>query len=238
MISTGFVRNNAKVYISSRHKDECDEAVKRLNEMGPGTAFAIPCDLSTVNGCKFLISELSKREDRLHVLVNNAGCTWGEDFQNFPESGWDKVLNLNLKSIFFLTQEAFPLLKLAATSNAPASVINIGSVMGIGGSSIQAYSYAASKAGVHHLTKYLANYLASFNITCNALAPGPFPSKMTKGIMEVGGDLMSESVILGHRYGDEDDIIGPTLLLSSRAGKYITGAILPVDGGSLVYGKL
>jgi NAD(P)-dependent dehydrogenase (short-subunit alcohol dehydrogenase family) len=170
------------------------------------------------------------REERLHVLVNNAGATWGEPLETFPASAWDKVVDLNLKAPFFLTRACLPLLEAAATEDDPARVINIGSIDGLRVPELPTYSYSSAKAGVHHLTRVLASELGARGITVNAIAPGPFESKMMAATLAASGDEIAASSPLG-RIGRPDDMAGAAVFLASRAASYVTGAVLPVDGG-------
>ncbi|EGD83448.1 short-chain dehydrogenase/reductase SDR [Salpingoeca rosetta] len=203
-----------------------------------GSCHPLPADLSSFDGCGALFAAFQRTgEPRLHILVNNAGATWGEALETHPESAWDKLLNLNVKAAFRLVQLFLPLLKAAATEAAPASIINVGSITGIGVSLTDTYSYAASKAAIHHMTRVLASKLAEDHICINAIAPGPFPSKMTKALLEQLGDEVVSAVPM-HRVGRPADMAGVTLLLCSRAGAYITGAVIPVDGGMLVKASL
>jgi NAD(P)-dependent dehydrogenase (short-subunit alcohol dehydrogenase family) len=228
MIARGFVEAGAKVYISSRKAEVCDETAAELSKVG--TCFSLPADLATEDECVRLASELSSRETELDVLVNNAGANWGAPLEEFPESGWDKVLDLNLKSPFFLTRAVLPLLEKAATADDPARVINIGSIDGIQVPLLHTYSYSASKAALHHLTRVLARELGRRNITVNAVAPGPFESKMMAETLRNFGDSIAASSPL-NRIGRPDDMAGVAIYLASRAGSYVTGAIIPVDGG-------
>jgi NAD(P)-dependent dehydrogenase (short-subunit alcohol dehydrogenase family) len=233
MIARGFLDAGAKVYISSRKADACAQAVDELKPHGE--VHAIPADLSTREECERLVHELSQREPALHILVNNAGATWGAPLEDFPDHAWDKVLDLNLKGPFYLTRAALPLLKAVATQDDPARVINIGSIDGIGVPSNR-YSYAASKAAIHQLTRVLARELGPSHVTVNAVAPGPFESKMMAATLAAAGDEIAALAPLG-RIGRPDDMAGVAVFLSSRAGAYVTGAIIPVDGGiTVVYG--
>jgi NAD(P)-dependent dehydrogenase (short-subunit alcohol dehydrogenase family) len=228
MIARGYLEAGARVYISSRKKDVCDETARRLSEIGECTS--IPADLSTTAGCKFLAGELKTRESKLDILVNNAGAAWGAPLEEFPESGWDKVMDTNVKSIFFLTQDLLPLLEKAATPEDPGRVINIGSIDGIHVPRIENYSYSPSKAAVHHMTRVLAVKLGRRNITVNAVAPGPFESQMTKWILANMREEIESDCPLG-RIGAPADMAGVAIYLASRAGAYVNGVVIPVDGG-------
>ncbi len=227
-MARGYVENGAKVYISSRKAAACEELAAELSQHG--TCIALPADLSQMAEIERLASELARREQGLHVLVNNAGNTWGASIESFPEIGWDKVMDLNVKSVFFMTQKLLPLLKAAATSDDWARVINIGSVEGMHCSILEAPSYSASKAAVNHLSRVMAKKLGKDKITVNAIAPGYFPSAMTAALPEDVGHNVAADAPLG-RWGTPEDIAGIALFLSSRAGAYMTGAIIPIDGG-------
>jgi len=228
MIARGFVEGGAKVYISARKQGELDAARSELAEVG--NVVAVPADLSTEAGCNALAAELARRERALHVLVNNAGANWGAPLAEYPDDAWDKVLALNVKSVFHLTRASLPQLKVAATSDDPARVVNIGSVDGLHVPPLETYAYSASKAAVHHLTRTLARRLAGENVTVNAIAPGPFESKMMKKTLEDFHDAIVASVPRG-RIGQPEDMAGVAIYLASRAGAYVTGAVIPVDGG-------
>ena len=186
MIAEGFVANGVRTYVCSRKADACAATAARLSEIGE--CFAVPADLSTAEGIRHLAETVGARETRLHILVNNAGATWGAALGDFPESGWDKVMDINVKGPFFLTQAFLPLLEAAAGPDDPARIINIGSIDGLNVNRLPVYSYGPSKAAVHHLTRMLAAHLADRHITCNAIAPGPFPSKMMAHTLETMGD--------------------------------------------------
>ncbi|MDZ4825515.1 MAG: SDR family oxidoreductase [Actinomycetota bacterium] len=228
MIARGFVEAGARVYISSRKAAVCDEVAAELSKIG--TCVSIPADLATEAECNRLASEVAGYENALNILVNNAGATWGEPIEDFPASGWDKVLDLNVKSVFFLTRALLPQLENAATADDPARVVNIGSIDAIQVPMLETYSYSASKAAVHQLTRHLARSLGRRNITVNAIAPGPFESKMMAETLKNFGDSIAKSSPLG-RIGRPDDMAGAAIFLASRAGAYVTGAVLPVDGG-------
>jgi NAD(P)-dependent dehydrogenase (short-subunit alcohol dehydrogenase family) len=230
MIARGLLDAGARVYISSRDAEACQRAVDELK--AHGEVHAIPANLSTREECERLVNELSQREPALHILVNNAGATWGAPLEEFPDHAWDKVLDLNLKGPFFLTRAALPMLKAVATQDDPARVINIGSIDGIGVPSNR-YSYAASKAAIHQLTRVLARELGPSYVTVNAVAPGPFESKMMAATLAAAGDEIAAMAPLG-RIGRPDDMAGIAVFLSSRAGAYVTGAVIPVDGGITV----
>jgi NAD(P)-dependent dehydrogenase (short-subunit alcohol dehydrogenase family) len=201
---------------------------KELSEIGE--CVAIPADLSTAAACKRLAEEITEREGKLEILVNNAGATWGAPLAEFPDSAWDRVLDLNVRGVFSLTRDLVPALAAAARPGDPARVINIGSIDGLRVPSLESYSYSASKAAVHHLTRVLAKRLAPNGITVNAIAPGPFESKMMAATLETFGDAIRASCPLG-RIGEPEDMAGAAIYLASRAGAYLTGVVLPVDGG-------
>ncbi|MGK5551053.1 SDR family oxidoreductase [Actinomadura kijaniata] len=226
MIARGLLEAGAaKVVISSRKPEACARAAAELAECG--TVEAIPADLGTEAGCLRLAAGLG--DGPLHVLVNNAGATWGAPLAEFPASAWDKVVDLNLKAPFFLTRALLPALRAAATDDDPARVVNIGSVDGIMTPSDR-YSYTASKAGLHQLTRVLAKELGPERITVNAVAPGPFESKMMAATLEAFGEAIAGAVPL-RRIGRPDDMAGVAVFLASRAGAYVNGAVIPVDGG-------
>jgi NAD(P)-dependent dehydrogenase (short-subunit alcohol dehydrogenase family) len=226
MIASGFLRQGARVYISARKAAACDATARELSELGP--CISLPIDVSSVEGARALAAEIGRREPRLDILVNNAGAAWGEDFDTFPESGWDKVMNLNAKAPFFLTQALHALLKNAAQER-PAKVINIASIDGISVNPQETYSYAASKAGLIHLTRRMALRLAQDNIVMSGIAPGAFPSDMNK-VARDHGDEVARRIPAG-RIGREDDMAGAAIFLASRAGDYVVGETIVVDGG-------
>jgi NAD(P)-dependent dehydrogenase (short-subunit alcohol dehydrogenase family) len=228
MIARGLLQAGASVYISSRKADACAQAEAELSEYGQVRAIA--ADLSVEAECVRLASEVGAAQDSVHVLVNNAGATWGAPLAEFPGSAWDKVVDLNLKAPFFLTRAFLPLLEAAGTHEDPARVINIGSIDGLHVPSLPTYSYSASKAGLHHLTRVLARELGPRHITVNAVAPGPFESKMMAATLRSFGDAIAQAAPL-RRIGRPDDMAGVAVFLCSRAGAYVTGAVIPVDGG-------
>ncbi len=228
MIARGFVEGGARVYISSRKAEVCDEVAAELSKVGE--CISVPADLATEAACIALAEEIGARESALHVLVNNAGANWGAPLADYPADAWDKVLDLNLKSPFFLTRACLSLLDAAATADDPARVINIGSIDGIQVPLTETYAYSTSKAAIHHLTRHLARNLGRRNITVNAIAPGPFESKMMAEMLRNFGDSIAASSPL-NRIGRPDDMAGAAIFLASRAGAYVTGAVIPVDGG-------
>uniref|UniRef100_A0A6B2LE53 Uncharacterized protein n=1 Tax=Arcella intermedia TaxID=1963864 RepID=A0A6B2LE53_9EUKA len=231
MISSTFVAAGVeRIYLASRSKVALESTAMKLNKIREGSCHIIEADLSTVEGCQKVASVVASKEKAVHVLVNNSGATWGAPIESFPEKGWNKVMDLNVKGLFFLTQALLPLLKAGATKEDPSRVINIGSVNGENIPFYEAYSYSASKAAVHHLTRHLASRLAHDNITVNAIAAGPFPTKMLSFIEETN---LSKGVPLS-RVGSSTDIGGACIFLSSKASSWITGVTLPVDGGVLV----
>ena len=230
MIAEGFVRAGARVYICARKPEACDAAAAELSQFGE--CISIPADLSSESGARAFAEAVAAREGRLHILVNNAGAAWGAPFDEFPDSGWDKVMNINVKAIFNLTKFFLPLLRAAATAADPARVINIGSVDGLVIPISQNYSYSASKAAVHMLTRHSAHALVKDHITVNAIAPGLFPSKMTSWLFDnaEAAETVSQEIPMG-RHGEPEDIAGTAIFLSSRAGAYLTGTVIPVAGG-------
>jgi Dehydrogenases with different specificities (related to short-chain alcohol dehydrogenases) len=225
MIARGFVEQGAKVYISSRKPDACDATAE---ELGPN-CISLPQDISTVEGVKRLAALIAEREPKLDILVNNAGAAWAADFDEFPESGWDKVMNLNLKSPFFLTQALHGALKAAASDERPAKVINIASIDGIALNPLETYSYHASKSALIYLTRRMAAKLIKDRIVVTAIAPGPFASEMNRAARD-HGDEVARRVPLG-RIGRDEDMAAAAIYLASRAGDYVVGATIPVDGG-------
>jgi NAD(P)-dependent dehydrogenase (short-subunit alcohol dehydrogenase family) len=228
MIARGFVEAGAKTYISSRKADVCNAVAAELSKTGE--CISIPADLGTEAGCRFLAGEIAKREPKLHILVNNAGATWGAPIADYPDDAFDKVMNLNVKGIFHLTRFLLPQLEAAASATDPARVINIGSIDGLQAPAMETYAYSSSKAAVHQLTRHLAHNLASRKIIVNAIAPGPFESKMMAETLQRFGEGIRASNPLG-RIGEPDDMAGTAIFLSSKASAYITGTVIPVDGG-------
>ena len=228
MIAEGFVTNGVRTYITARKAEACDATAERLS--AHGECISIPGDMSTLAGIEALVSELSEREGQLDILVNNAGASWGQPLEEFPESGWDKVMDINVKSVFFLTKALLPMLEQSASPEDPARIINVGSVDGINVNQLPNFAYGPSKAAVHHLTRTFAKHLAPRYITSNAIAPGPFPSKMMAGTLEAFGEQIKRGVPLG-RIGEPGDMAGVAIYLSGRASSYVTGVVIPVDGG-------
>jgi NAD(P)-dependent dehydrogenase (short-subunit alcohol dehydrogenase family) len=227
MIARGLLDAGARVYISSRKADAC--AAAERNRARHGTVLAVPADVSSEAECLRLASEIGQREDALNVLVNNAGANWGAPIEEYP-AAWDKVVDLNLKAPFFLTRAFLPLLEAGGTHEDPARVSNIGSIDGLRVPPFSTYAYSASKAGLHHLTRVLARELGPRRITVNTVAPGPFESKMMAATLETFGDAIADAAPL-KRTGRPDDMAGVAIYLASRAGAYVTGAVIPVDGG-------
>jgi NAD(P)-dependent dehydrogenase (short-subunit alcohol dehydrogenase family) len=234
MIAKAFIAQGAKVYITARKAAQCDATAQELSRNG-GQCIALPIDISTVQGAQALAAAIKERETRLDILVNNAGAAWAADFDQFPEGGWDKVMNLNLKAPFFLTQALIGLLRAAASQEKPAKVINIASIDGIFVNPLETYSYAASKAGLIHLTRRMAAKLIQSHIVVTAIAPGPFASDMNIDARD-NSDAVAQRVPAG-RIGNDDDMAGVAIFLASRAGDYVVGSTIAVDGG-IAYGKL
>jgi len=230
MIARGLIQSGVRVIVSSRKVGDLEAAADELKQHGE--CEAVPSDLSTPEGAHALAEEVKSRVERLDILVNNAGATWGAPLEEFPASGWDRVMHTNVEGPFHLTVGLLPALRAAASAEDPARVINIGSVDGIRTPSVENYSYSASKAGVHMLTRHLAKRLASEHITVNAIAPGPFESKMMAHLLDSEDTraMVEQQVPLG-RIGRPDDIVGLTTFLASRAGSYMTGTVIPLDGG-------
>ena len=226
MITRGFVEAGATVYVSARTAEACQALVDELGEQ----VVALPADLSSLEGVQALATALAEHTDRLDVLVNNAGTTWGAELEEYPDAAWDKVLSLNVKTPFHLTVACLDLLRAAATPERPARVVNIGSIDGIHVPVLESYAYSSSKAAVHQLTRHVGKRLAGEHITCNAIAPGLFPSKMTKFLFDSAGDQIAEQTPMG-RNGQPDDVAGAAIYLASPAASWVTGVVLPVDGG-------
>jgi 2-deoxy-D-gluconate 3-dehydrogenase len=227
MIAEGFLMQGAKVYISSRKIAQCDAAAEALSEIGP--CVSLPQDLSTIEGCTALTARFAALEPKLDILVNNAGAAWGAEFEDFPESGWDKVLNLNLKSPFFLTQALHGALKASGSAERPAKVINIASIDGMRLNPQETYSYHASKAGLIYLTRRVAARLIRDHIVVSAIAPGAFASDMNRDARD-HGDAVARRIPM-RRIGTDEDMAAAAIYLASRAGDYVVGATIPVDGG-------
>ena len=227
MIAEAYVRAGVKVYVSSRKADVCAEVATALSEHGE--CIGIPADLSNEAECRRLADEIAALEDKLHILVNNAGATWGAPLADHDDAAWDRVIDLNIKGVFHLTRFLRPLLDAAATADDPARVINVGSIDGIQVPAMETYSYSTAKAGVHQLTRHLASQLAP-KITANAIAPGPFESKMMAATLEAFGDSIAKSAPM-KRIGKPSDMAGIAVYLAGPAASYVTGTIIPVDGG-------
>ncbi|KQM65531.1 3-oxoacyl-ACP reductase [Sphingomonas sp. Leaf17] len=225
MIAAGFVAQGAKVYISARRAEACLATAQELGE----NCIALPQDVSTVAGCTALAAQLAEHEERLDILVNNAGAAWGEPFADFPEKGWDKVMDLNVKSPFFLTQALHGALQAAASPDRPAKVINITSIDGLRLNAWETYSYQASKAALIHLTRRMAARLVKDSINVSSIAPGAFASDMNKAARDHGAAVAQN--IPARRIGVEEDMAGTAIYLASRAGDYVIGETIAVDGG-------
>ena len=230
MIAEGFISNGAKVYITSRKESDIKNTAQRLKESYGGVCEPIKCDISSNDGVKELFNEFKKKEKCLDVLVNNAGAVWGESLETFSEVGWDKVMDLNVKSIFFMIQTFLPLLKINAQDNCKTRIINIGSIDGINTPYYENYSYSVAKAAVHKLTKVLSARLIIDNIICNAIAPGPFPSKMLGSAVEHDYSIISKKNP-SKRVGRPEDIAGLAIFLASKASEYTIGEVISCDGG-------
>jgi NAD(P)-dependent dehydrogenase (short-subunit alcohol dehydrogenase family) len=228
-IAAGFVRANARVYICSRDAESCAAAAAELGKSGQ--CVAIPCNLANAAGRAHLIEQLGRYESTLNVLINNAGALWAAPLAQYPESGWDKVYDLNVKAPFFIIQALLPMLSAAASASDPARIINVGSVNAVRIPTHETYAYVSSKAAVHHLTRQLAGQLASSFITANVLAPGLYPSKMQSEQIEKKGLESLTAPIPLKRLGNPMDMAGAAIYLASKAGSYLTGAVVPVDGG-------
>ena len=232
MIARGFVENGVKTYISARKEGPLMAKAEELSQYGE--CIAVQADLATVEGIEHLIAAVTDREDHIDILVNNAGANWVVPIDDFPESGWDKVMNINIKSMFFMTQKSLPLLRKNGTAEDPARIINIASIHGFANPGMPAYAYSASKSGVVHLTKHLATDLARDKINVNAIAPGFFPSNMTKAAVQ-NDAIMNAAIgnIPRGRAGEPEDMAGTAIYLSSRASAWVTGHSLVLDGGEI-----
>ncbi len=226
MIAAGYLRQGARVYITARKAAACDATAAELSSLG--TCISLPADVSTVEGARALAAEIARRESTLDILVNNAGAAWGEAFETFPEKGWDKVMDLNVKTPFFLTQALHGLL-CAAAKRQPAKVINVASIDGISVNPWETYSYAASKAGLIHLTKRMSLRLIQDGIVVSGIAPGPFASEMNKDARDHADEVAAR--VPAGRIGGDDDMAGVAIYLASKAGDYVVGQTIAVDGG-------
>ncbi|UNI20758.1 hypothetical protein JDV02_006817 [Purpureocillium takamizusanense] len=241
MIAEGYVANGAKVYLTGRDAAACDAAVAELQPLASrsgASVHALPANLQELSECERLVAALTEREPGgLHVLLNNAGASWGDSLDAYPDHAWHKVLTLNLHRVFTLTQLCLPLLERAASPADPARVIHIGSIDGIRAPTISNFAYSASKAGLHHLSRALARELGQRDITSNVLACGPFPTKMMKATLDSFGDVIKNEVPL-RRIGNPSDVAGSCIYLSSKAGAYCNGALIRVDGGASLASKI
>ena len=233
MIAAGLVSNGVKVYITARKAEACDAAAAELSGLSEvGECVSIPADLSTQEGIDTLVAAIGENEDRVDLLVNNAGAAWGAPLGEFPDVGFDKVMNINVKAPFMLTQALLPLLEAGATADDPGRVVMIGSIDGIRVPIGDNYSYSAAKAGIHMLARHLGAHLVGRDITVNSIAPGPFESKMMAYMLEDDESRrMVEDSVPRKRVGSAADIAGTVIFLASRAGAYTSGAVIPVDGG-------
>ena len=237
MIAAGFLASGAKVYISSRKAEVCNATADRLSNEYGGECISLPSDLSNLEGIGSLVTELTKKESHLDILINNAGAAWGAPLDEYPEKGWDKVMDTNVKGVFFLTQKLLPLLREGA-NNSPSRVVNIGSVDGLTAGAFENYAYGPSKAALHHLTRILAANLIKEKIIVNAIAPGPFPTWMLSTGVGFGGETDVDWTVVGEgnpsgRVGDMEDIAGLAIFLCSRASEYTVGQTIACDGGSV-----
>jgi len=237
MIAAGFLANGVKVYISSRKAEVCNATATRLAQQFGGECISLPANLADVAGCQKLADEIAAREPQLDILINNAGVSWGAPIDEFPESGWDKVMDTNVKGVFFLTQKLLPLLRQSGTAEDPARVVNVGSIDGIKNPVFETFSYGPSKAALHHLTRGLALHLTGQQIIVNAIAPGPFPTWMLSTGVGGGGDTDIDWSLVGKsnprgRVGTAEDIAGLAIFLCSRAGAYTVGEVITCDGGA------
>jgi len=228
MIARGFLEYGAKVYVSARKAAELEATAAELGKLGP--CIALPADLSNEAGCRALADAVAAREGALHVLVNNAGANWGAPLAEYPDAAFDKVMSTNVKGPFHLTRFLLPLLEKGGSAADPARVINIGSIDGLHVPTFETYAYSASKAALHHLTRVMAKRLAPHHVTVNAVAPGPFESKMMAETLRRFEDAIVSTCPL-RRIGEPEDMAGVAIYLASRAGAYVTGALIPVDGG-------
>ena len=230
MIAAGFLSYGAaKVYITARKAGPCEATAKELSAAHDGECIALPIDISTVEGCNKLAGEIIRLEPKLDILVNNAGAAWGAEFDEFPESGWDKVMDLNVKSVFFLTKALHKPLRAAASRERPAKVINIASILGILVDPLENYPYVTSKAAVIHLTRQMASKLIKEHINVTAIAPGAFASDMNRAARDHADDVAAR--VPSGRIGTIEDMAGTAIYLASRAGDYVVGNTIAVDGG-------
>ena len=230
MIAAGLVQNGVKVYITARKAEACDAAAAELSEFGE--CISIPADLATNEGLEAFVGAVTEREDRIDVLVNNAGAAWGAPLGEFPEVGFDKVMNINVRAPFMLTQALLPQLEAAGTAEDPARVIMIGSIDGIRVPVGDNYSYSAAKAGIHMLARHVGAHVVDKHITVNCIAPGPFESKMMAYMLDDDDSRrMVEASVPRKRVGTAQDIAGTVIFLAGRAGAFTSGAVIPVDGG-------
>mmetsp|Transcript_12469 Transcript_12469/g.23143 ORF Transcript_12469/g.23143 Transcript_12469/m.23143 type:complete len:294 (-) Transcript_12469:129-1010(-) len=243
MMAKGLVSNGAKVYICARKADVCEAAVKELNTLATasnsgGAAVSLPGDLSSIEGVTKVASSLQEKEPKLHILVNNAGATWGATLEEYPDKAWEKIMNLNVRHLFNLTQKCLPMLKAAGVQGDPARVVNISSTDGVRATQTAgptaAFAYTTSKGAVEHLSKALCRALAEFQITVNSIAPGLFPSNMTKFVFESGSESIGDGNPLG-RVGRTADVAGTIVYLCSPAGSWTNGATIVLDGGQHLF---